>query len=152
VNGESTYLGFDFGRRRIGVAAGQRLTASAMPLATVANHAGEPDWRQLDRLVAEWQPGGLVVGVPLHLDGAEQAETRAARAFRRQLAARYNLPTYAAEERLTTRAASAQIAHARAAGHGRRSRKGDVDRVAARLILEEWLANPTDDDDRYDDD
>lgn len=143
MNATATYLGFDFGRRRIGVAAGQRLTASAEAVATVANRPHGPDWPALDRLVAEWRPSGLVVGVPLHLDGSEQPETRAARAFGEQLAARYHLPCHCADERLTSRAASAAIAEARAAGHGRRQRKGDVDRVAARLILEDWLATAT---------
>lgn len=146
----ATFLGFDFGRRRIGVAAGQRITASACPVAVVANSDAKPDWRHLDALVTEWRPAGLVIGIPVHVDGTEQPETDAARRFRRQLAQRYGLPTWAADERLTSRAARVEIGDARAAGHRRRTRKGDVDRIAARCILEQWLANEPYDHDRSD--
>ncbi len=142
-----TALGFDFGRARIGVAAGQAITASASPIATVEARAGTPDWAHIDRLVAEWQPDALVIGVPVHLDGTEQPLTQAARRFGRQLEARYGLPVHAADERLSSRAASAEIAAARNAGNGRRTRKGDVDRLAARLILEQWLGNRPEHDD-----
>jgi len=150
VTDSATFLGFDFGRRRIGVAAGQRITASACPVAVVANNAGEPDWRHLDALVAEWRPAGLVIGIPVHVDGTEQPETDAARHFRRQLAQRSGLPTWAADERLTSRAAEAEIGSARAAGYRRRTRKGDVDRIAARCILEDWLGHEPYDHDRPD--
>lgn len=143
----ATYLGFDFGKSRIGVAAGQAITGSASPVATVSARDGRPDWDQLDRLIADWRPDALVVGIPLHLDGSHQHLTRAARGFGDRLRARYGLPVHAADERLTSRAASAEIAGARAAGGGRRTRKGDVDRMAARLILEDWLATRSGDDD-----
>lgn len=146
VSEPTTVLGFDFGRARIGVAAGQAITASASPLATVSARAGGPDWPHIDRLIAEWQPDALVVGIPVHLDGTAQPLTQAARRFGRELEVRYGLPVHAADERLTSRAASAEIAAARRAGSGRRTRKGDVDRLAARLILEEWLRSRPDDD------
>ena len=146
---DRAYLGFDFGRRRIGVAAGQTVTGSASPVATVhADREGRPDWDHIDRLVREWHPDGLVVGIPLHLDGAEQPETHAARGFAEQLAHRYGLPVHSADERLSSRAASAALAGARSAGAGRRTRKGDIDRMAARFILEDWLANRINDGDQ----
>lgn len=147
MSGDRTYLGFDFGRARIGVAAGQEVTAGATALTTLSARGGEPDWRQLDRLVDEWRPAALVVGVPLHLDGREQPVTRAARAFAARLEERYGLPVHAADERLSSRAAGAAIATARRAGHGRRTRKGDVDRISAQLILEDWLARRSGDGD-----
>ena len=134
------YLGFDFGARRIGVAAGQPVTRSAGPVETIAAHAGEPDWRAIDRLVRDWAPEALVVGIPVHMDGTEQAETARARAFARRLAERYGLPVHEADERLSSREAEGLIADARRAGRRRRTRKGDVDRMAASLILERWLA------------
>ncbi|MDX1610698.1 MAG: Holliday junction resolvase RuvX [Halofilum sp. (in: g-proteobacteria)] len=134
-----TFLGFDFGLRRIGVAAGQRVTASANPVATVPAREGDPDWDQVDALVTEWRPGGLVVGIPLLTDGREQPLGRRARRFAAALRERYGLPVHEADERLSSRAARELIAERRAAGARRRTRKGDVDRIAATLILEHWL-------------
>lgn len=134
-----TYLGFDFGLRRIGVAAGQRVTASAGPVATIPARGGEPDWQRLDAIIAEWRPAALVVGVPLLTDGSEQPLARRARRFAAALASRYSLPVHEADERLSSRAARELIAGDRAAGTRRRTRKGDVDRMAATLILEHWL-------------
>ena len=147
MSGDAIVLGFDFGRARIGVAAGQAVTASATPVTTLNCRHGTPDWPAIDRLIAEWQPGALVVGIPLHLDGTAQPETAAARRFAAALAARYGLPVHAADERLTSRSAAAEIRAARSAGSRRRTRKGDVDRMAARLILEDWLATRDGDDD-----
>lgn len=139
-----TYLGFDYGDRRIGIAAGQAITGSASPVATVGAHNGEPDWQAIDAALAEWQPDALVVGVPLLLDGTEQPLTKRARAFAHKLAQRYTLPVHEADERLSSRAAQGLLADARAHGKRRRTRKGDVDRIAACLILEHWLADRSD--------
>lgn len=142
-----TFLGFDFGLRRIGVAAGQSVTGSSSPAGTVPARDGEPEWARIDALVAEWRPDGLVVGVPLHMDGGEQPLTARARAFARALGARYGLAVHEADERLSSRDAEGVIAAARAAGGRRRTRRGDVDRIAACLILERWLAARDDDAD-----
>lgn len=142
-----TFLGFDFGLRRIGVAAGQSVTGSVSPAGTVPARDGEPEWTRIDALVAEWRPGALVVGVPLHLDGTEQPLTARARDFARALGARYGLAVHEADERLTSYAAEGMIADARATGGRRRTRRGDVDRIAACLILERWLAGRDDDAD-----
>ncbi|MEX1081196.1 MAG: Holliday junction resolvase RuvX [Halofilum sp. (in: g-proteobacteria)] len=137
----ASYLCFDFGERRIGVAAGQAITGSASPVTTVAAHAGEPDWQVVDSVVAEWRPDALVVGIPLLLDGAEQPLTRRARGFARALGTRYGLTVHEADERLSSAAAEQLVADARARGVRRRTRKGDIDRIAACLILERWLAD-----------
>jgi len=136
-----TFLGFDFGLRRIGVATGQAITCSASPVATVPARDGEPDWAEIDALVAEWHPDALVLGVPLLMDGREQPLTARARRFGRALAARYGLAVHEADERLSSSAAETLISDARASGRRRRTRKGDVDRIAATLILERWLAH-----------
>lgn len=137
----ATYLGFDFGLRRIGVAAGQSVTGSASPVTLVAARDGHPDWAAIDAAVAEWRPDALVVGVPVLLDGTEQAVTHAARRFVRRLRGRYGLPVHEADERLSSAAAAGVLADARQSGGRRRTRKGDVDRIAATLILERWLAD-----------
>ena len=127
-----TVLAFDFGTQRIGVAAGQGITGTAHGLTILPARDGKPDWQALARLLAEWRPEALVVGLPLNMDGTEQELTRLARRFGRQLAGRYNLPVYEMDERLTSVEARQEL--------DRPYRDGHVDEEAARLILESWLA------------
>ena len=136
-----TVLGFDFGLRRIGIASGQTITGSASPVAVATATDGRPDWGTIDTAVREWAPDALVVGVPLLMDGTEQPVTHRARRFARQLAGRYGLPVHEADERLSSAQASQLLSDARQSGGRRRTRKGDVDRIAAALILERWLAD-----------
>ncbi len=127
-------LGFDYGQKRIGVAVGQRLTATARPLVTLATRNGAPDWEAIGRLLREWQPEALVVGVPTHADGSEFETTRAARRFGNRLAGRYNLRVHFVDETLTSAAAESLLSEA-----GALRDCGELDRVAAQLILETWL-------------
>jgi len=136
-----TYLGFDFGLRRIGIAAGQSITGSASPVTTVSARDGAPDWQAVDAVVREWGPDALVVGVPVLMDGSEQDLTRRARRFARSLGQRYGLAIHEADERLSSASATGLIADARERGQRARTRKGDVDRIAATLILERWLTH-----------
>ena len=137
---EGTFLAFDYGERRIGVAVGQSVTGTASPLVSVDVRGGEPDWGSLDGIVADWKPDGLVVGEPLHMDGRPQPMTRRARRFGHALRSRYGLPVHAADERLSTVEARAELASRgafRGTGAGRRR---DIDHpIAARVILESWL-------------
>ena len=138
--GGTTYLGFDYGAKRIGLAVGDVLTGSARPLPAVGN-GRQPDWDALARALKEWHPAGCVVGLPVDLDGKEQAVTTQARAFAEALRQRYGVPVFLCDERLSSRAADDELRNARADGRlNRRVRKGDRDGVAARLILEQWLA------------
>ena len=135
-----TFLAFDYGERRIGVAVGQSVTGTASPLSTVRVQDGEPDWTSIEGIVAAWKPDGLVVGEPLHMDGRPQPMTRRARRFRHGLRSRFGLPVHAADERLTTVEARAELAERGAfrASGARRARELDHP-VAARIILESWL-------------
>lgn len=136
----SLYLGFDYGAKRIGLAVGDALTGSARPLPAV-NNGRQPDWDQLGKTLKEWRPAGCVVGLPVDLDGQDQAVTVQARAFAEQLRSRYGVPVHLCDERLSSRAADDELREARSDGRlNRRVRKGDRDGVAARLILEQWLA------------
>ncbi|MBE0510339.1 MAG: Holliday junction resolvase RuvX [Chromatiales bacterium] len=126
-------LGFDFGSKRIGVAVGQELTGTARELLTLNNRDGAPDWAAISRLLAEWQPDALVVGLPLNLDGSDHDVSRMARRFGNRLRGRYNLPVFHIDERLSSSEAEALLS-----GQGRFD-KADVDKLAARLILESWL-------------
>jgi putative Holliday junction resolvase len=131
-------LAFDFGLRRIGVAVGQTTTCTASTLETVRN-ARQPDWTAIDRLVKEWQPELLLVGLPLGPQGEETEMSRAARRFASVLGARHALPVEFADERLTSRAAESRFAGLRAAGALRRKNSDQVDAISAQIILENWL-------------
>jgi putative Holliday junction resolvase len=133
-------LGFDFGARRIGVASGNRISQSARPLPVLMVKSGQPDWVRVDALLSEWQPQALVVGLPLTLDGGEQAITRGARAFADALGTRSNLPVHLVDERHTSQEAARRFAAQRAAGSARRRDAENIDSLAAAVILESWLA------------
>ena len=126
-----TLLGFEYGRLRTGVAVGQTLTGSASALITLKSRNNKPDWDGIDKLIKEWQPDGLVIGVPVHMDGTEQEMTKAAEKFCRQLQARYNLPDYEADERLSYAEAEQT--------HGNSLDNESVDRDADRQILQARL-------------
>lgn len=127
------FLGFDYGKRRIGIAVGQRITTSAQALVTLANHkkTGEIDWQAISKIVAEWRPDALVVGLPVRHDGSDSESTEAAREFMQQLETLYHLPVHGIDETLTSHAAEDYEAVARVG----------LDAVAAQLILETWFAH-----------
>ncbi|TXH05220.1 MAG: Holliday junction resolvase RuvX [Nevskiaceae bacterium] len=130
------YLAFDYGEKRIGAAVGDDLTGTARPLPALPGG----DWAAVDRLLAEWRPAALVVGLPLDEGGHDQAITGAARRFARQLEERSKLTVHISDERYSSRAADDILRGARASGRmTRRVRKGDRDGQAARVILEQWL-------------
>lgn len=129
-------LAFDFGTRRIGVAVGNTLTRVAHPLATIDEEAAEPRFAAIAALVGEWQPGVLVVGVPVHADGTPHAMTARARRFARQLGGRHRLPVVEADERHTTQDAQATLD---ASGRGGRRDRAGRDAIAAQAILQGWF-------------
>jgi putative Holliday junction resolvase len=131
-------VAFDFGLRRIGIATANRETRTASPLTTLRADR-EPPWPELDRVIADWRPAQLVVGVP-EGDGAA-AVARRARAFAAALAERYDLPVATVDETLTSAAAQSDLAEKRRSGYlRRRVGKGGVDRIAACLIAEQWMS------------
>lgn len=136
---DGTWLGFDFGLRRIGVAVGQTATRTARPLAVVRHGDRAPDWRHLERLLDEWRPAGLVVGLPLGPEGDATPMSGRAKAFGRQLADRAGRPLAWSDERFSSQAAEARFADRRAAGAARRKDAASLDAMAAAIILENWL-------------
>ena len=137
----TTYLGFDYGQRRIGVAVGESHPLAAFPLTTLNAREGHPDWPAIAELIKTWQPGGLVVGIPVHMDGTSHAVTRAARRFVHQLKQRFELPVHEADERLSSRNARELHRAQRAVGKRMRKSAGDEDKIAASLILKDWLTH-----------
>lgn len=133
---DGVYLGFDFGYKRIGVAVGQQITCSARPLTTLDAKLGIPNWDAVQKIIAEWRPQALIVGLPTCIDDSEQYTTAAARGFARQLRKRFLLPVHLVDERLSTVEARAQLF---AEGGYRKIKQSQVDSVAACVILEQWL-------------
>ena len=121
----ASFLAFDFGLRRVGVATGNTVTRRAQPLRTVAV-SGDARFEAIGKLIAEWRPDALVVGVPFHPDGAAHENTDRARRFARQLHGRFGLPVHEVDERYTTTEAHAQGA-------------ADLDAASAAIILEQYL-------------
>jgi putative holliday junction resolvase len=131
-----TILAFDFGTRRIGVAVGESGTGLAHPLATIAAERKDDRFAAIARLIDEWRPALLLIGLPTHADGKEHELTVSARRFARQLEGRFGVAVALADERFTTRAATGALA---AAGVRARNQRGVRDRIAAQLILQTYL-------------
>lgn len=124
-----TYLAFDYGSKRIGLAVGQTITGSANPLSPVRRHDGRPDWERIDEAINAWQPDALVVGLPSHADGTRHSLADDIEAFCGKLSRRYGRGVHTIDERLTSHEARQQTGSAEI-----------VDSVAAALILETWFS------------
>ncbi|MSQ74816.1 MAG: Holliday junction resolvase RuvX [Rhodoferax sp.] len=123
--GLQTFLGLDFGEKNTGLALGNRLLRSAQAHGTVRAQ-GDARFVAIAKVVQEWQPDALVVGVPFHPDGQPHDNTRRARRFARQLQGRFKLPVFEVDERYSTTEALSQGAK-------------DADAAAACIILEQFL-------------
>ncbi|MDO5289917.1 MAG: Holliday junction resolvase RuvX [Pseudomonadota bacterium] len=126
----TSFLAFDLGLKRTGVAVGNRITRTATPQPTLRAE-GDARWPLIAQRIADWQPHALVVGVPFHPDGAAHEHTVRARKFARQLRGRFGLAVYEVDERYSTTEAHADI-------HAGRARN-DADAVSAAIILEQFL-------------
>lgn len=132
----ATFLGFDYGRKRIGVAVGNSVSRSSTAIDTVRVINSRPDWQHIGKLIEQWQPDALVVGLPLNMDGSENEITPEARRFGNRLHGRYGLPVHRVDERLTTKAALSEL---RQAGYNKQRSMQQVDSHAARHILQSFL-------------
>jgi putative Holliday junction resolvase len=128
-------MGFDFGTKKIGVAVGQGLTGSATPIAIIPARDGIPVWADIEALIKHWQPRLLVVGLPLNMDDSMGPIAIRAEKFARRLTGRFNLPHQTVDERLSSYEARL-----------RSDRRGNIDAIAAQLILETYFRSlpPTD--------
>ena len=129
-------LAFDFGEARLGVAVGYKKTGMVHPLVTLRVKDDQPDWTQVEKLLDEWKPVALIVGLPLNMDGSDNDMTAKARKFGNRLNGRYNLPIHMVDERLTTRIASEALAET---GLASRKHKAVIDQLAAQHILQTYL-------------
>jgi len=132
-----TYLCFDFGYKKIGTAVGQTITGSASPLQTIRSINQSPDWSIITRLIQEWRPAGLIVGISRQADGSDNPVTPRMLKFCRQLEGRYQLPVYQQDETLSTFEAKQMLFDDVNVNAGKLWEVQD--QLAAQLILQSWL-------------
>ena len=120
-----TFLAFDYGTKRIGVAIGNSEIRQARPLKTIQNKSLDDTFGAIQKMVKEWEVTNFVVGLPTHPDGAEHEMTKRAKRFGNQLNGRLNLPVHWIDERYTSAVVDDQL--------------GDIDSQAAVLILEQYF-------------
>ena len=134
-------LAFDYGTRRIGVAVGQSITGTATPLDALNARDGVPNWDQIERLIKEWHPQRLLVGLPLNMDGTHSEMSARAQKFARRLEGRFGVATETWDERLSSFEARGMILDNERLGADRRDfKRHGVDSLSACLILETWFA------------
>lgn len=132
-----TYLGFDFGNKKIGIAVGQTTTGTASPLQTLRSLNQTPNWDVITAVIQEWRPAGLVVGISRQVDGSDNPITPRMLKFCRQLEGRYNLPVYQQDETLSTFEAKQLLFDEVNVSAGKLWEVQD--QLAAQLILQTWL-------------
>ncbi len=131
-----TLIGFDFGKKYIGVAVGQEMTGNATALGSIKAKDGIPNWPSLEGYVKEWQPDLIIVGLPLNMDGSEQQLTLDAKKFGNRVSGRLGVKVAFQDERLTTADAKEQLF---ARGGYRNLKKDNIDAESAKLILESYF-------------
>lgn len=131
-----TLLAFDYGTRNIGVATGQTITSSATSLPPLKAKDGTPDWNQIEKLIQDWKPDLVLIGLPLNMDDTESELSARARKFANRVHGRFDIKIEMVDERLTSFEAKGEVM---SRGGSRDYKYNPVDSIAARLILEGWL-------------
>lgn len=134
----STVLVFDFGLKRTGVAVGNTIVGTASAVETLQALNGKPNWPRISKLIEQWAPSQLVVGMPKQLDGTDTPLTDPINKFCNQLNGRYNLPVDQANEQFTSIEAGRRLKEVRQAGRKKKVSKEDVDQLSAVIIFENW--------------
>jgi putative Holliday junction resolvase len=137
----TTVIAFDFGLKRTGVAIGNTLTGSATPECTLLSKDEKPDWDGISKLIDDWKPSQLVVGLPIELDGSENPLQKRITRFSNQLNGRYNLPVEHENEQFSSIEAAQRLKQLRQSGRKQKIKKEEVDKIAASIILETWMKN-----------
>lgn len=133
---EGTVIAFDFGLKRIGVATGELSLKVAHPLLVINNQNNVINFTAITKLINEWQPKILVVGIPFFMDGREHEVTKLCKAFAAKLESRFKIQTIMADERLTSAAASQALNEIGIQGY---RQKQKLDQVAAQQILQTFF-------------
>ncbi|NVK22333.1 MAG: Holliday junction resolvase RuvX [Kangiellaceae bacterium] len=130
------FLAFDFGEKRIGVATGQRIVSSTQALKVIKAVNDQPDWKQVAEIIDEWKVDAFVVGLPLNMDGTEQAITDKAKKFGQRLHGRFGLPLFFHDERLSSAEVREYLFEL---GGYKKIKDNDLDAFAAELILKSFF-------------
>jgi len=136
---QGTFMAFDFGKKRIGIAVGNSIAHSTRPLITLHGEQNERRFTAIAALIKEWQPNALVVGLPCNDDGTPHEMTRLCRRFAHRLKGRFNLPVMLVDERYTSASASSQLTEMGVYGM---KQKMLIDQVAAQYILQAYFDEP----------
>ena len=132
----STVLGFDYGERRIGIAVGQTITGNASPLETITAVNQKPDWNKIEKIIKDWNPDLLIVGIPYYLDGSPSEMTQKAERFSRQLEGRFQIPVNTVNETLSSFEAEQELQKkSKISQHN----KQEIDKMSAAIIVQSWL-------------
>lgn len=137
----STVMVFDFGLQRTGVAVGNTIVGTASAVETLQSINNKPNWDGISRLIKQWGPSQLVVGMPKQLNGEDTPLTAPIEKFCNQLNGRYNLPVAQANEQFTSIEAGRRLKEVRQAGRKRKVKKEEVDQISAVIIFENWYQN-----------
>ncbi len=132
----SNVLGFDYGKKRIGIASGQTITNSATPGKTINQVDGNPDWQAIETEISQYKPQALIVGMPYHTDGSDNKMTAAVRQFCYELEKRFKLPVFEVNEALSSYQAEEMLKKNTKIN---RQNKHEIDRMAAAVIVQSWL-------------
>ena len=133
---EGAILAFDFGKKRIGVAVGNTLTAFARPLKTIHHETNAQRFSIIGKMIQTWQPVLLVVGLPMHIDGTPHEMTHLSRRFAQRLRGRFSIPIVLMDERYTSQTAAIAL---REAAVTVEKQKSILDQVAAQQILQSFF-------------
>lgn len=128
-------IGLDYGKSRIGIASGQMITKTATPIATISAKQGEPEWHELDKIIKQWRPSDIIVGLPIDAKDQETKITEEARAFAQKVELRYQKPVHLISETFSTREARWRLEEVQ----NKSNRHLKVDAFAACVILETWM-------------
>jgi putative Holliday junction resolvase len=133
---EGNVLGFDFGQKRIGIAVGNNISKTARALTTIDSLSNNQKFELIQKIIEEWQPVSIVVGVPFNVDGSEHRITNLSKKFAKQLEQKYSLPTHLIDERYTSIEASHEIKDKKI---DLKKKKLLIDQIAAKIILQSYL-------------
>ena len=134
-----TIIGFDYGLKNIGVAVGQSITLTASALPILKAKHGIPQWKDVDKLINEWNPDFFILGMPYNMDGSISDMAIRVKKFGNRLNARYRKSWYSVDERLTSREAKEWIL--KCGNKNRQFSKSPIDSLTAQIILESWMNN-----------
>jgi putative Holliday junction resolvase len=132
----TSVLGFDYGKKRIGIATGQTITSTATPGKTINQIDGNPNWTAIQAEIQQWKPQALIVGMPYHTDGSENKMTAAARQFCYELEKRFKLPVIEVNEALSSQQAEEILSQTIKIN---KHNKHEIDKMAAAIIVQRWL-------------